>query len=377
MRSFRHVIATLAAAFLAVTILGAGASAAEGWIGKARESTAESAGADERNGYRRGFRYADRNFALLAEAWRFHNAAARRATGLTLDAIAARVAETSRVGRAPDVLEEMTGVADRLALAGLPITAEQAAGWNAYMDNSLHWTAAISSGMSPRVRPTFAGIGGTLYGIHNAARPGSLTAPGESTVRFEVSAGDVWSHDPPSRERSEIVGPLYPEGETLTVSYAFMVEPGPPNTSEWLVTGQFHGADSFRSPPFAVELVGDRMAIKVRRLSRDGEVVTERVYLDDRDIERGRYYEIVVRARFAADGSGRLKVWRDGVPIARYAGPMGYGDGVYWKHGVYREKSPETIAVNVRNLFVTGDGGLILHRRHDRSAAALAPHPGG
>lgn len=377
MRSSRYVTITVAAVLLAATAFDAGARAPEGWIGKAREATAESAGAGERSGYLRGFHYADSNILLLAEAWRSHGAAARRATGLTLDTIAARVAEALRLRPTAETMEEMSGVADRLALSGLSITGDQAAGWNAFMDNSLHWTAAISSESPRAARQTFAGVGGTLYGVHNSARSGSLTAPDEATVRFEVSAGDVWPRDPPSRERSEIVGPLYPQGETLTVTYAFMVEPGAPNTSDWLVMGQFHGADSFRSPPFAVELVGERMAIKVRRLSRSGKVITEHAYLDDRDIERGRYYEIVIRARFAADGSGRLKVWRDGTPIVTYAGAMGYGDGVYWKHGVYRESSAETIAVNIRDLFVSGDGGLILHRRHDRSAAALAPQPGG
>ncbi|HEY8381868.1 MAG TPA: hypothetical protein VIL09_06950, partial [Microvirga sp.] len=46
-------------------------------------------------------------------------------------------------------------------------------------------------------------------------------------------------------------------------------------------------------------------------------------------------------------GQGVLKVWRDGAELVSYAGPLGYNDqiGPYWKNGIYREASPETMAV--------------------------------
>ena len=77
---------------------------------------------------------------------------------------------------------------------------------------------------------------------------------------------------------------------------------------------------------------------------------------------------MIVRATFAGDASGHLEVWRDGERIVDYTGPIGYGEGVYWKLGLYRHSAPETIAMNVRNLFVTGDHGVIVHGRHFRAA---------
>jgi hypothetical protein len=133
------------------------------------------------------------------------------------------------------------------------------------------------------------------------------------------------------------------------------------------VIGQFHGHNDGYSPPFAFELFGERLAVKVRHLGPDGRPTDNLVYLDPNAIERGRYYEMTVRARFADDAGGHLEVWRDGERIVNYTGPMGYGEGVYWKLGLYRHSAPETIAMNVRNLFVTGEEGVIVHRRHSRA----------
>ncbi|HEY8380524.1 MAG TPA: hypothetical protein VIL09_00090, partial [Microvirga sp.] len=54
-------------------------------------------------------------------------------------------------------------------------------------------------------------------------------------------------------------------------------------------------------------------------------------------------------------GQGVLKVWRDGAELVSYAGPLGYNDqiGPYWKNGIYREASPETMAAQYRDLTVT------------------------
>jgi Ca2+-binding RTX toxin-like protein len=127
--------------------------------------------------------------------------------------------------------------------------------------------------------------------------------------------------------------------------------------------GQMHADDLTTSPPFAVEMKGEKMAIMIRYKTNSGDIVSSYVYKDSQDIVRDHYYSMKVEADFSMSG-GYLRVWRDGEQIVNYEGPLGYDNGVYWKQGVYRSESNETIAVNFRNLnfgdedeVVAGGGG--------------------
>ena len=136
-------------------------------------------------------------------------------------------------------------------------------------------------------------VGGLDYWSQNGNTSWGLTTPGEDTFRFEIRSEDKWQWDPNWKERSELAGDaVYDPGEILTVSYSFMVEPGAANTADWLILGQFHADDGTTSPPFAVELVGDKMAIVVR-YQLDGQSASKMkyVFVDDSDISRGHYYD--------------------------------------------------------------------------------------
>ena len=196
------------------------------------------------------------------------------------------------------------------------------------------------------------------YTVQNGNAGWSIANPDLDTLRFEVRSGDKWQYDSNTRERSEIAGDeLYAPTDIITLNYDFMVEPGQSNTADWVVLGQFHADDLTTSPPYAMELKDDRMAIMVRYLDSK-KYVSQYVYVDPNDIERGHSYDMTVSARFSNDSSGFLEVWRDDVQIVDYSGPIGYGYDVYWKMGIYRAEAAEALAANYSDFFIT-DGSLV------------------
>jgi Ca2+-binding RTX toxin-like protein len=205
-------------------------------------------------------------------------------------------------------------------------------------------------------------IDGDTYTAQNCDRPWSIATAAADTIRFEVRSGDQWLQDPGQKERSEIRGErVYADGDTIDVNYSFMIENGTANTADWAVLGQFHADDNYMSPPFAVELIGERMAIVIRyRLPGDDADTKLELYVDTKDIERGHYYDIEIAVNFDLDGKGLLDVFRDGEQIVDYAGPIGYGYGVYWKHGIYREESDETLVVSYKEFSLASDGGVTI-----------------
>ena len=182
---------------------------------------------------------------------------------------------------------------------------------------------------------------------------------------------DFWEIGSKTSERSEIRGEtVYAPGEVLNVSYSFMIEPGAANTAtgrggdgSWLILGQFHADDWESQPPFAIEMLKEKMAIVVRYGDPADHEYRE-LFVDTKDIERGRYYDMEIEVRFENNGNGFLNVWRDGVKIVSYSGPIGYDNGVYWKYGVYRSEADTDIAVNYRDMSVgkggDGDGVVIV-----------------
>lgn len=200
-------------------------------------------------------------------------------------------------------------------------------------------------------------VDNNVYTPQNAGKSWSLSSPDADTLRFELRRGDHWSSpswtDPDSSERDEIAGrTVYPAGTQINITYDFMVEPGETNCASgpgrWLVLGQMHEYNLSDSPPLAVELVdGDHMAINV------GTKNPVYLYTDQRPIQRGHYYSMNIRVKFANHGDGFLEIWRDGASIVDYHGSLGTGVGTYWKEGIYRSSANESIAVRFRHLKIT------------------------
>lgn len=206
------------------------------------------------------------------------------------------------------------------------------------------------------------------YNVQNAGKAWSYMTDGDK-MRFEVHSGDHWHRDRSGVERSEIASfKKLAFDQTYTVNYKFMVEPGQPNTADWLVIGQVHSThdsyDSGVSPPLEINLVGDRMQINARWSTPVqtswSNVDTRTLYIDTHDIQRGHWYDIKITMKFDPFGNGMLGVWRNGVQLVNYKGLLGYNDetGPYWKHGIYREASPETVAANYSDFsLVKGTDG--------------------
>ena len=205
-------------------------------------------------------------------------------------------------------------------------------------------------------------LDGANYLAQNGQYSWSLNVDAGGSVRFEVRSGDQWSYDPDSKERSELSGEtVHAPATSITVSYSFMIEGGADNTADWMVLGQFHADDLTTSPPFAVEMIGEKMAIAVRYMLPGDDTATKMyAYIDEQDIQRDRYYEITIAVKFDNGDAGHLAVWRDGVEIVDYDGPIGYGTGVYWKYGIYRAESDESLAVDYRDFSLTADQGAIV-----------------
>ena len=194
-----------------------------------------------------------------------------------------------------------------------------------------------------------------LFGVQNANKPWSIKVLAPDSLRFELAPGDRWSRDSAGPERSEISGSvIYSPGREIRVSYDFTIEDGAPNTARWLLIGQFHADDRDTSPPFAIEMRGERLAVMIRYRRADGGIESRYIYQDPRELERGRAYSMRIEARFSIAG-GAMKVWRDDEQIVDYTGPLGYDNGVYWKEGIYRSAADEVMAVAYRNLAIETD----------------------
>lgn len=202
-------------------------------------------------------------------------------------------------------------------------------------------------------------VDGLSYSVQNADRPWSLQNPEPGTLRFELRPGDVWYQDSPIKERAEIAGEtIYAAGKDIAVHYEFRVDPGPENTSDWLLIGQMHATDEFSTPIFAVELIGEHLAIHLRYKLPGKQYKDWFAFVDDDPIVRGKYYTIDADLHMHNNEKGSVDVWIDGEHVVDYSGFVGYGYGVYWKQGIYRAAAPEDIAVEYRNLHIDGEVGV-------------------
>ena len=207
----------------------------------------------------------------------------------------------------------------------------------------------------------------TSASVQNANQPWSLTEPDANTLRFSLHSGDHWAEAGGgyndltmnnAAERTEIAvnaGNPYPAGTQINISYQLMVEPGAANTAPWLSLSQFHETPANGPGPFGILLDGEHMMI--RTASGSGSTV---LWEDPNPIQRGHYYDMNIQVKFDPSGNGFLSVWRDGVQIVNYQGPIGYdGQSYYFKKGVYRGPAPETITADFRNLHITTGSALV------------------
>ena len=206
-------------------------------------------------------------------------------------------------------------------------------------------------------------IAGRTFRVENANQPWSLNQLGPNRFRFELRSGDIWPNPGGFTERTEINtgGYLYPPATTITVSYNFMLEPGPVNIAPWLVIGQWHSDYNVTNqpahPPFAIYLFNNDV-MQINGAWAETNSTTENdvtLFLDTQPLQRGHFYGMKIVTNFMNDSTGYVQVWRDGVQIVNYSGPIGYGQAVYWKEGIYRYPTNQTIAARYRHTRLTSD----------------------
>jgi hypothetical protein len=231
-------------------------------------------------------------------------------------------------------------------------------------------------------------VDGKPFSLVNGNKPWSIANPDSQTLRFEVHSGDCFEqpgsgyceNNPTHSERSEVVYPAtanrdnLPYGQEINVSYNITIEPGQANTAAWFAIGQFHNQDpngEGTSPPLEIDLQpGDHMSIYVGWLTGlhapvsmlysttkgNLNVSYGQVYMDPNDIVRGHNYAMCLQIKFDSV-NGYARVWRDGVQIVNYTGPLGFGQPVYWKMGIYRGTTTNDVQAADYQNFVIGTGG--------------------
>ena len=230
-------------------------------------------------------------------------------------------------------------------------------------------TTAVTQG-TPLFDQEHITIAGRTWGVENANQPWSTNELGPNDFRFELRSGDIWPNPGGFTERTEIFGAyweiyggyLIPPGTTVSVCYDFMLEPGDANIAPWLVIGQWHS--DFNPaitqpvhPPLAIYMFGnDQIQIGgVYAATGSTDETDLTLYADPNPLERGRFYSLKIVANFQNDETGFAQVWRDGIQIVDYSGPLGYGQAVYWKEGIYRYPTNQTIAARYQNTILTSD----------------------
>ena len=182
--------------------------------------------------------------------------------------------------------------------------------------------------------------------------------------RFEVREGEAADYDnPASVNRAEFeCDTRWSFNTDYWISYAFCMRPGDTILTGWSLFGQLHhspdaGEDGF-SPPFAIEYNTSTGNLEiVRRTSTQNPLVTAptRVVAATIPFQRGRVYHILQQHNINPTGTGKHNVWFDGSQVLSYSGHTGYVDAVgpYWKMGIYREASTETLVVDYANFEMT------------------------
>lgn len=189
-------------------------------------------------------------------------------------------------------------------------------------------------------------LDGQQWFKENANKAWSLTKIDNYTVRMEVRPGDLWADDGTSRSEILTVKNT-PYGAVFKASWTMLVEAGVPGTMAWRSTVQVHDGDV---PIVSLSIINDIMNVLVNQTQGP----STQPYLDTAPIQRGHPYTMSLEMKKASDSTGYLKMWRDGVQIVNYTGPIGINSNTaYIKFGVYQgwpENVSSPLAIRYGNI---------------------------
>jgi hypothetical protein len=206
-------------------------------------------------------------------------------------------------------------------------------------------------------------IDGRTVNIHaDGAARHAVTEPSPGEHRFELRADDRWSQDRGApRERAELSFDEEPvRFDTLyRVSYEMLIEGNAPIASDWLVVGQWHATedpgDASSSPVLGLALKGRDLTVFTQSTEAAHHAKNPQAVQRARikNIARGRWIAIAYDVRFNPR-LGSLDLRIDGRKVFSGAIPIGYADAVgpYFKFGIYRSPTRQTLVVRYRNLTI-------------------------
>jgi hypothetical protein len=166
---------------------------------------------------------------------------------------------------------------------------------------------------------------------------------------------------------------MFPPGTEVNVCFNFMMtSPTVRTVATFFDIAQFHNNDTAlggsTSPPFEIDLQpNDQMNIAIGYLTANGPsnstfifsktvngvgISYGYVFQDSVNIVRNHNYAMRIQCKMHPT-AGFLNVWRDGVQIVNYSGPLGFNFNTYWAFGVYRASGPEAQIAKFQNMIVT------------------------
>lgn len=175
---------------------------------------------------------------------------------------------------------------------------------------------------------------------------------GKQSARFEHRLNDPQVN---LGARAEISNPplkLQPDGE-YWIGFSTYLPPEFAFESTWQLVFQLHGVpdfdlnESWRNPPVALFIDGDRWEVKLRgnadpvnRNDRDVEGVHKFSYRLAK-AETGTWTDWVFHLKLSPGRDGFARVYQNRKRVVDHAGPTGYNDkkGPYLKLGIYRSKA--------------------------------------
>ena len=191
-------------------------------------------------------------------------------------------------------------------------------------------------------------------------------------IRYECRPGD---HDPrdviqdggnTSRERVELrVGYDWQYDTDQWIAWSWMILPGDPVvedkiSGDFCSLGQIHDGTIAGEKNYSNSLgtglyQDDRWGLFAAHNPNSTTTAGYRKVIEYQDQDptpRGVMQNMVARFRFSLSGNGRIQVWKNGILVVDYTGPVGFSGspGLYWKEGIYRGQRPSTLAVLFANL---------------------------
>jgi hypothetical protein len=203
--------------------------------------------------------------------------------------------------------------------------------------------------------------GSFIYGVENwtnvqAADGGFAIVPAPAgrtgkAARFLIRPGDVPIGA--SGERAEVYKVTDEQPGTLSVWGWSVYFPrgasSSPNTS-WNVFTQWHHNGSYGVQPLSFEITNKdgREWLRLRVWGGDPNSPMRRAW-QLAPLERGRWYDLALRVRWAPDARGSVQVWLDRREVVRetLTATLYAGQGVYLKQGFYRAPSDVTSEVYI------------------------------